>query len=106
MQLLHSSDISSHQGNQVFRYSRAKAIVALLMLAAGLIAFCFLGQPRLGPIVYYLVAVCLLVTLCFSGYFSARFRSSNWLVELTNQELLIKFRSYLNYRFSDDDPTV
>src|SRR5262249_19020942 len=68
--------------------------------------FCFLGLPRLGPIVYYLVAVCLLVTLCFSGYFSARFRSSNWLVELTNQELLIKFRSYLNYRFSDDDPTV
>ena len=37
---------------------------------------------------------------------SARFQPSNWLVRLTDQGLFIKFRSYLNDHFPEQDFTV
>ena len=37
---------------------------------------------------------------------TARFRSSNWLVRLTDHGLFIKFRSYLNFHFPDQDLSV
>jgi hypothetical protein len=55
---------------------------------------------------YYVAAVIVIYLLILRKLVTARFRSTNWLVRMTDDGLFIKFRSYLNYRFSDQDPTV
>jgi len=55
---------------------------------------------------YYVAAVIVIYLLILRKLVTARFRSTNWLVRMTDDGLFIKFRSYLNNRFSDQDPTV
>jgi hypothetical protein len=44
--------------------------------------------------------------LIFQRLVTARFLSSNWLMRMTDHGLFVKFRSYLNHHFSNQDPTV
>ena len=39
-------------------------------------------------------------------HYNARLRSSNWLVRLRPDQMLVKFRSYLNDHFPENDPVV
>src|SRR5262249_52882748 len=55
---------------------------------------------------YYMAALALLSVVFARGYIAARFRPTNWLVRLNGQGVWIKFRSYLNYRLPDSDPTI
>ena len=47
--------------------------------------------------------VCLLI---YQKVVTARFRPTNWLVRMTDGGLFIKFRSYSNLGFPDQDLTV
>ena len=48
-------------------------------------------------------ALCLLL---YQRLIFGRFRSSNWLLRMTDHGLYVKFRSYLNHHFAAEDLTV
>ncbi len=90
----------------VFRYSRGRALFAFLALAAVAIGLIIFGRTNHAWIAYYVAAVLAVLLLIFQKLLLARFRPTNWLVRMTDDGLFIKFRSYLNDHFPDQDPTV
>jgi hypothetical protein len=106
MQLMRLADVPLGQRDRVFHYSRLRAVTGAMILVAiafGALAFGWLKNAWLAYYVAAVVAICLLI---FQRLVTARFRSSNWLIRMTNHGLFVKFRSYLNHHFSDQDPTV
>jgi len=77
---------------------------------------CFLLAPgggypgqewNLPPGLFYGVgSIFAIMALIGRFYCQARWRPSNWLVRLRPDQMLIKFRSYLNDHFPEDDPVV
>ena len=57
-------------------------------------------------IAYSIFAVLLPGLALLRKFLFARFRPSNWLVRMHHAELLIQFRSYLNYSLPAEDVTV
>jgi ribosomal protein L7/L12 len=55
---------------------------------------------------YYFSALALFFILLYRKMITARFHPANWLVRLTDEGMFIKFRSYLNNHFPDNEPTV
>lgn len=106
MQLMRLADVTATDRDRVYSYSRSHALlgsVTLLITAVATAVYSWANHVWLG---YYLSAVILLSFFIFRKMVSARFRPSNWLVRLTDHGLFIKFRSYLNYHFPDQDLTV
>jgi len=106
MRLLRACDVGTIPESQEFFYSRTRAVLLMLSLLAASVAFFILGLTQSSPLGYYLGGLALLSLLFARGYVAPRFRSTNWLVRRTSTGLLIKFRSYLNYRLPDTDLTV
>lgn len=106
MQLMRSADVPLDRRDRLFRYSRFRAVIGATILAAlAFGAFLFGWQKDLW-LPYYLAAVIVIGLLIFQKLIVARFRPSNWLLCATDHGLFIKFRSYLNNHFSDQDLTV
>jgi len=106
MQLMHAADVPVSQRDRVFYYSRRRALggVALTIIGAGTVSYLIgLKRPALG---YYILVVVGIVMWLFRKMLTARFHPANWLVRLTDDGMLIKFRSYLNNHFPDQEPTV
>ena len=106
MQLLRLADVPIDRRAHEFRYSRFRAGTGAIMLAAAALALIAFGRLNNTWIPYYIAGVIIVTLLIFHNLVTARFRPTHWLVRMTDDGLFIKFRSYLNYRFSDQDPTV
>lgn len=106
MQLLRLADVEKLPRDRVFRYSRLNAAAAVLValgVIAALLYPSITAHRRFGY--YFSAGICLFLALA-SGYVTARFRPSNWLVRMNDAGLYIQFRSYLNYRLPAEDLTV
>jgi len=106
MQLLRIADVPITDHDRVYRYSRIRALSVLLVLSLLAIASLMFGWLKNMWIAYYIPAVTFLFFLIFQRLVTARFRSSNWLVRMTDHGLYVKFRSYLNHHFPEQDLTV
>jgi hypothetical protein len=106
MQLMRPADMPVSDRDQVFYYSRRRALggVGLTIIGAGAVSYLIgLKQPALAN---YILAVVSIVMWLFRKLLTARFHPANWLVRLTDDGMFIKFRSYLNNHFPDQEPTV
>ena len=104
MEVLRSADVPIHRRGHEFRYSRVRAGAGATILAAVAVALIGFGRIQNSWIAYYIAGLILVALLMFHNLVTARFRPTNWLVRMTDDGLFIKFRSYLNHRFSDQDP--
>lgn len=89
-----------------YYHSRASALLAVCIISA---ASCWLvvrGWQIRSWLLYLPAALLMLGLLVFRGLVTARFRDTNWLVQSNEAGLFVQFRSYLNFDFSADDPTV
>jgi hypothetical protein len=106
MQLMRLADVPLERRDRVFYYSRFRAVAGALSFCAIVIGLLLLGWLKNAWLAYYVAAVVAICLLIFQKLFTARFRSSNWLIRMTDHGLFVQFRSYLNHHFSDQDPTV
>lgn len=106
MQLLRLADVPLNQRDQLFYYSRLRAVAGATILAAFAAAALVFGRQTGLWLAYYVAAVAAICLLLYQKLVTARFRPSNWLVRMTDHGLFIKFRSYLNNHFSEQDATV
>ncbi|HEX9264070.1 MAG TPA: hypothetical protein VF977_06850 [Candidatus Binatia bacterium] len=106
MELMRAAEVPSGPQDRNFYYSRFQALGGALMLlaiAVGLTVFARLNGVWPAYFVAVFTVVCLLI---YQKVVTARFRPTNWLVRMTDGGLFIKFRSYLNFGFPDQDLTV
>src|SRR4051812_4025610 len=106
MKLIRERDVPIGNGDRVYRYSRARAVVAYGTIVAGFAALFVVGS-RGHVLPLQIISVIGIFGLSLARRFlAARFRPSNWLVRQSENGLYLHFRSYLNYHFSPDDRTV
>ena len=106
MQLMRLRDVPAKQNDRIFRYSRARAVVACGAVVAIIVAMLWSGV-RQGVVIFDVAALLsTAVILPFRGLAMARFRPSNWLVRVIDGGMYVQLRSYLNSHFSADDLTV
>ncbi len=106
MRLLRLSEVETSPSDHIFCYSRARAVVMVLVALAAacwLVVHAFTTGWKLG---YYLAAVTVAFLGLLQRFITARFRPSNWLVRMNDQGVFIQFRSYLNYHLPAEDLTV
>ncbi len=99
-------DVQSNPRDRVFRYSPGRAlflVFAVILAGGGLV---WIGRQQQSSLAYYIAGVLLLGLLLMRRQLFARLRPSNWLVRISDDGLLIQFRSYLNYHFPREDLTV
>jgi hypothetical protein len=106
MQLMRLADVPLDRRDRIFYYSRFRAVASALSFCAIVIGLLLLGWLKNAWLAYYVTAVVAISLLVFQRLVTARFLSSNWLVRMTDHGLFLKFRSYLNHHFSNQDPTV
>ena len=106
MQLMRMAEAPAAGRNRVFRYSGSRALIGTAVLVALAVGALLLAWTTANWLAYYVAAVATIFPLIFRRLVTARFRSSNWLVRLTDHGLFIKFRSYLNFHFPDQDLSV
>jgi len=106
MQLLRLADVPLNPRDRVFRYSRLRAVVGATILAVIALAAFLFGWLKNVWLAYYVAAVFVFCLLIFQKLVTARFRPSNWLLRMTDHGMFVKFRSYLNHHFDDQDMTV
>ncbi|MGH7870766.1 MAG: hypothetical protein ACREQO_00955 [Candidatus Binatia bacterium] len=106
MQLMRLADVPMDPHDRVYYYSRLRAVTGATLLAAvAIAAFVFAWLKGAWPM-YYIAAVMALCLLIYQRLIIGRFRSSNWLLRMTEHGLFVKFRSYLNHHFDTQDFTV
>lgn len=110
MRLLRLSEVEKSSADRAFRYSPARMALlfpGVVCLGTTLLLIHWEGRlESLHYIAYYIFAVLLLGLALLRKFLFARFRPSNWLVRMHHAELLIQFRSYLNYSLPAEDVTV
>ena len=89
-----------------FRYSRNNAALVAGLVFGGGLALVAVGRLQGNPFAYYIAALLFVFLWIYQAMVVARFRSTNWLVRVTDHGLYIKFRSYLNHHFPERDATV
>ena len=106
MRLLRLQDVEISANDRIFRHARLRALIIWLAGLAGSVAMfvnAFTGTSKVG---YFFGPFLLLFVLFTMGYVTARFHPSNWLVRMNDTGIFVQYRSYLNYRLPDDDPSV
>jgi hypothetical protein len=106
MQLMRLADVLLDRHDRVFYYSRFRAVAVATILVAIIVAALVFGWLKNVWLFYYFAAVAAISLLVFQRLVTARFLSSNWLIRMTDHGLFVKFRSYLNHHFSNQDHTV
>jgi hypothetical protein len=106
MQLMRLAEVPLNPRDQVFRYSRFRAVFGAMILVAVASAAAVFGWLKGVWLAYYVAAVSAVCLLLFQKLVTARFRQSNWLVRMTDHGLFVKFRSYLNHHFAEEHATV
>ena len=110
MRLLRLRDVQTSPVDRVFRYSPMRIGIFSLALACAAVALVLVdweGRRRSTYYVaYYVVGVLVLGLVLMRRLVLARLRSSNWLVRMRDDGLLIQFRSYLNYHLPGEDVAV
>ena len=106
MQLMRLADVPTDSRDRVFRYSRLRAALGATILTGSAFGAFIFGSLKGAWLGYYVAAVLFMVLLIFQKLITARFRPSNWLMRMTDHGLFIKFRSYLNNHFDDQDLAV
>jgi hypothetical protein len=106
MQVMRLADVPLDRRDRVFYYSRFRAVAGATILVAIIVTALVLGWLQNVWLFYYLTGVAAVSLVVFQRLVAARFLPSNWLIRMTDHGLFLKFRSYLNHHFSDQDPTV
>ena len=106
MQLMRLADVMVSDRDRIFAYSRSRALLGSITLLIAAVTAAVLSWVNDSWLGYYLAAVILLGFFIFRKMVSARFRPSNWLVRVSDHGLFVKFRSYLNDHFPEQDFTV
>lgn len=108
MELLKISDVSFNKRDVIFRQSRlSSAIACILMLAimGGAYYLYIIEKLPKFIMIWVIFWLSLFFLLAFS-MLKKSFKPTNWLMAFDGQRLRIKFRSYLNTHFSDNDIQV
>jgi hypothetical protein len=100
------ADVPVSDRDQVYNYSRLRALWGLFLTLLGTGAISYLVWPKAPALSYYFLALALFFILLYRKMITARFHPANWLARLTDEGMFIKFRSYLNNHFPDNEPTV
>ena len=112
MKFYRLGEIPDRPGEVIFRESRLKGAIffcLLALLTTGAFAFGVLGTLRgqaasFPLVIAYAIAVGLSLCAWVSlKSFRASLRPTNWLVCYTTDGLMVKFRSYLNAHFPQED---
>src|SRR5262245_64018210 len=106
MQILRAADVPVTERDRVFRASRGRAIVFVLLLAGLATMLAWLGWRRGSALSLYLLGALVFWALILGRLVLARFRPSKWLVRGGDGGLYIKFRPFLNHHFPPDNLTV
>jgi hypothetical protein len=106
MLLMRSADVPLNERDRVFRYSPTRALIATFVTICTGGGLALLGWQRGSGLAYYLAGVLVVGLFLLRRFIVARFLRSNWLVRMSDDGLFIQFRSYLNYHFPPEDPTV
>src|SRR4030095_6562128 len=106
MQVMRLADVPLDQRDRVFHYSGFRAVTGAMILVVIALGALVFGLVKNSWLAYYVAAVVAICLLIFQRLVTARFRSSNWLIRMTEHGLFVTFRSSLNHHFSDQDPTV
>jgi hypothetical protein len=106
MELMRIGDVPIAAGDRVFRYSRARAVALAFLAACTTLVLAWVGWTRHSLLASYCAALGALALLLLRRFVLARFRPSNWLVRMSNSGLYVQLRSYLNFHFPVDAPTV
>jgi len=106
MRLLRLQDVEIGTNDRVFRHARLRALIVWLAGLAGSGALFYKSYTGKFPLGYLFAAFLLLFVLMFRKMVTARFHPSNWLVRMNETGIYLQYRSYLNYDFPADDPSV
>ena len=106
MRLLRLQDVEIGTNDRVFRHARLRALIVWLAGLAGSGALFYKSYTGKFPLGYLFAAFLLLFVLLYRKMFTARFHLSNWLVRMNETGIYLQYRSYLNYDFPADDPSV
>lgn len=108
MELYRRNNVPKWEGPYfIFRESRLFAVVIFLLLSilgVGSLCFFFRVAPLVLTVILSVVWLLLLAVIYHTT--RAAFLKTNWIVQWSHSGLLIQFRSFLNYRFPDDTPTI
>lgn len=106
MQFMRLADTRMDPRDRVFQYSKPRVVLGASMLGVIAIGAFLFGWLNSFWLAYYVATVLAIYALILHKLLTARFRQTNWLVRMTDDGLFIKFRSYLNHGFPDEDLTV
>lgn len=106
MRLLRPQDVEIGSNDRVFRHPRLRALIVWLAGLAASAALFYKAYTGKFPPGYLFGAFLLLFVLMFRKMVTARFHPSNWLVRMNETGIYLQYRSYLNYDFPADDPSV
>jgi hypothetical protein len=105
IRLMREAEVPSTPSDRVFRESRLRCVVFVLVCLGACLAMIISRWP--GSIAAYCIgAVIVAFLLAGRRFITGPFRPSNWLVRATGDGLFLHFRYYLNDHLSPDDPTV
>ena len=106
MQLMRERDVPAKNNARVYSYARWHVVLVYILLF-GLAAGMFeIGLRNHVFFMKFLGALFGCFLYLGRRFLTARFRKSSWLVRTDENGVYLKFRSYLNYHFPADDPTV
>jgi hypothetical protein len=106
MRLLRLQDVKISPTDRVFRHSRLRALIIWLAGFVAAAAFFLKAYSGKWPPGYFFGSFLLLFLLLTLKIVTARFHPSNWLVCMSETEIFVQYRSYLNYDLPVDDPSV
>lgn len=106
VRLMRDADVPEALAGGTFRYSPGAAALSAVLLVSGAVGLIAYGRVEDEPLAYYIGGLLLLTLWIYLAVVVARFRPSNWLVRVGERGLYIKFRSYLNHHFPEQDATV
>jgi hypothetical protein len=106
MRLLRLQDVEIGSNDRVFRHAQLRALIVWLAGLAATTALFFKAYVGKWPPGYLFGSFLLLFVLLTRRFVTARFHPSNWLVRMNDIGIYIQYRSYLNYEFPAEDPSV
>lgn len=106
MRLLRLRDVEIGGNDRIFRHARLRALLVWLAGFGATSWLFFKAYAHKWPPGYVIGAFVLLFLLLTLRFVTARFHSSNWLVRMNETGIYVQYRSYLNYHFPADEPSV